>query len=311
MKIRRAAGPPPVTRRDVVDAASRLENRVVRTPLVAFEGIAPKLKCEGLQFTGSFKYRGALNAIEVLEPSSVVTASSGNHALALAHATPPGTPLTVVMQSTAPQHKQRMARAAGIRVQLIDGDVSARDMLAERLALETGATLISSSDHRAVIAGQGTVALEILQQDEDLEWIFVPVGGGGLAAGSILAVENCGRVRIVGVEPEGADDASRSFITGVRTAVTDVRTICDGVRHTELADLPRPIIMAGIHDIVTVSDDEVRSAQCLLHRLGVAAESTGALAFAGALRDQRRNAVAVVSGGNDAFPASHLRTVAG
>jgi threonine dehydratase len=295
---------------DVVEASLRLGGRVKRTGLRTVGESGPKVKCENRQRSGSFKFRGAVNALEVLTPSAVVTASSGNHALALAYAakaSPTVVTVTAVMQCSAPIHKQQVARCAGIEVLLVDGDVDDRNAFAASVASERGAVLIPSSDHAAVISGQGTVVLEILDQDPDVEWIFVPVGGGGLAAGAILAAAQRPGVRIIGVEPDGADDASRSFREKRRIRTENARTICDGVRHVELAELARPIIMGGIFDIVTVPDEAVMAAQAILQSVGVSAEPTGALAYAGALFAGRRNSVAIVTGGNTAERLTQLK----
>ncbi len=256
-----------------------------------------RLKCENEQVSGSFKYRGAVNALRCCRRQPIVTASSGNHALALAEAIERPDQLTVVMQHTASPHKKQLLRQRGVDVVTCDGSTSDRNRVARELASARGAHMIPSSDHPAVIAGQATVAAEISEQCPESQYIFVPVGGGGLAAGCVTELTGS-QIGVIGVEPSGAADAQLSLLIGQRVRLDDVVTICDGVRHASLGDLTYPIIAEGIEDIVVVEDADVIEAQRALAAIGIVAEPTGALAYAGALRHTRPASVAVISGGN-------------
>ena len=285
-----------IDERDVRAAATRLVNRSHLTPVTALPGFPFMVKREDLQFGGSFKFRGAANTVTALRVHDIVTASSGNHAVALRFAAPEAS-IRAVMQSDAPLHKRAMVERAGVAVVLCDGSLEDRNALAASLAVE-GATLIPSSDHSLVMAGAGTVALEIALQVPDVSTIYVPIGGGGLAAGSIAALMSMPGIRVIGVEPENADDAAQSRRCGSIVSWQGPHTVCDGARHAKLSPTAASIIIDRIDDIVTVSDEAVLQVRDRLGKLGIAAEPTGCLALAGALRAPSRNGVAVLSGGN-------------
>jgi threonine dehydratase len=282
---------------EVSVAQQRLRGVAVVTPVVEPTAIGVALKLESLQRSGSFKFRGAANAVRAFDATRVVTGSSGNHALGLAAAAGPGVSVTAVMQQIAPLHKRRIVADAGVDVRLCSGDMAARDALARALALELDARYIPASDDARVIAGQATVALEIVEQRPSTRCIFVPLGGGGLAAGSVAALRGSG-VRTIGVQPAGAASAFQSRRRGSRVAVRVPATICDGTRQTIVSELPWSIIGPEIDDIVIVRDSAVIAAQRLLRSVGIDAEPTGALALAGWLRHRQENAVVVVSGAN-------------
>ncbi|MDE3725186.1 threonine/serine dehydratase [Nocardiopsis sp. N85] len=304
-----------VTEDDIRAAAARLRGEIVRTPLTAGPAQGPPflLKPESLQPTGAFKLRGATNAIALLDParraSGVITHSSGNHGQALAHAAARfGVPCTVVVPEGAPKVKVDRMRARGARVIMVPPDrrveVAEETSRAERLAL------IPPFDDPTVIAGQGTVGLEILEQSPEVATIVVPVGGGGLASGVATAALTVHphRVRVIGVEPELAADAAESLERGRRVAWDPERThrtMADGVRVC-LSDLTFEHLRHRLDGIVTVTEDEIARAVAHL-ALGarVVAEPAGALAAAAILAGRvptvpgRPEAtVAVVSGGN-------------
>jgi threonine dehydratase len=297
---------------DVAHAARRIEPYVRRTPLlVAPElsrqlGAAVEFKCENLQAVGAFKARGACNAVFALDDAhashGVATHSSGNHAAALARAARlRGIPAYIVM----PEGVARIKRAAvddwGGRVQECAPTLAAREAAAAALVARTGATLVHPYDDPWVIAGQGTVLLELAGQAAAPEVVLVPVGGGGLLAGTAIA---CRRLwpgtRVIGVEPAGADDAARSFASGVLQPQGTPHTIADGLRGA-LSERTFRLARALVDDIVTVSEDSIVAAMRLLFEgLKLVVEPSGAVPVAALLEGRVRAArVAVVlSGGN-------------
>src|SRR3984885_12787191 len=213
---------------DAIQAArARIAAHVRRTPVLSSDVLDEELgarlffKCENLQVTGAFKARGASNAVLNLPPPlaarGVVTHSSGNHGAALALAARSrGIPAYVVAPRTTPASKQQNMQRYGARLQLCEPTLAARQSAAEQIVATTGATLIHPYDNAAVMAGQGTVALELLEQVADLDVIVCPIGGGGLISGTAVAAHGVdARLKILGAEPEGADDAWRSRSAGV------------------------------------------------------------------------------------------------
>ncbi|MET9056121.1 pyridoxal-phosphate dependent enzyme [Streptomyces bacillaris] len=295
---------------DVRAAAERIRGPVRRTPLLAADalpGLAEAglrgmlLKAEHLQRGGSFKARGAANALLGRDTATVVAGSSGNHGIAVAAlARRTGAAATVVMAAGAGREKADAIRRLGARVVTADGGVAARDQLARRLAADTGALLVHSSDDERVIAGQGTVALEILEEAPDLDLLFVPVGGGGLLAGCCLAAGLAVRPpRVIGVEPREARRYAVSLAAGNPVELPASRTVADGLRGQRPGEITFPVIRERVDELIAVGDDEVLHAMELLHRAGLPAEPSGSVALAGALRRgfHGRTAV-VVSGGN-------------
>ncbi|MFE9244086.1 threonine/serine dehydratase [Nocardiopsis sp. NPDC006938] len=302
-----------VTADDVRAAASRIRGHVVRTPLTAGpHGTDLLLKPESLQPTGAFKLRGATNAVAQLTPvqreRGVVTHSSGNHGLALALAAArQGVPCAVVVPEGAPAVKVERIRSYGARVVTVPP--------AERLTAATELRdrelrmLIPPFDDPRVIAGQGTVGLEILEQSPEATTIVVPVGGGGLASGVATAVRAAHpRVRVVGVEPELAADAAESLREGRLVSWEPERThrtMADGVRVC-LSERTFAHLSARLDGIVTVSEEEIaRAVSALAHGARLVAEPSGALATAAVLAGKVETVtrrpeatVAVVSGGN-------------
>ncbi len=306
-----------VTAADVQDAARRLAGRVHRTPVVALDRLGLRVKCESLQAIGAFKIRGATNAVLGLRPAGVVTASSGNHGMAVAAAAAAaGIPAVVVMPSNATAYKREGVARLGGEVLVSPPETEARNAAARAVAEERGLTLIPAYDHPLVIAGQGTCGLEIAEQAGDAATVVVPLGGGGLLSGVAVALRDArgAGVRIVGVEPEDGDDTVRSLRAGRRVTIPAPRTICDGARNTTPGELTFPLVAALVDDVVAVTDAEVVEAVRALAAAGLVVEPTGALAVAAALRGASPTAggatVCVITGRNIA-PKEHARLVLG
>jgi threo-3-hydroxy-L-aspartate ammonia-lyase len=304
-----------VTFDEIVAAAARLEGVAHRTPVLTsstareITGADAFFKCEGFQRAGTFKFRGAYNALARLTPEQrrhgVLTYSSGNHAQALALAGRLlGVPTTIVMPSNAPAVKQSATRSYGGEVVLYDPETSRREDLGRRLAGERGLILIPPFDHPHVIAGQGTAAKELFDEVGSLDLLLVPCGGGGLLSGCALAAEALSPgCRVVGVEPERADDAVRSFRTRTLQTVDNPDTIADGARTSSLGALTFPLVLAHVHDMVTVSEEAiVRAMAFLWGRMKVVVEPTGALAAAalleGVVPARGARVGVILSGGN-------------
>jgi threonine dehydratase len=298
---------------EIEAAAERIGGRVVRTPLLRCGWSDPErplwLKLESLQPVGAFKVRGAVNALARLDPATrargVVAYSSGNHAQAVAWAArAAGVPAVIVIDDTAPERKVTATRELGAEVRLVPLDVRAKE--AERLAEERGATLIPPFDHRDVIAGQGTIGLEIVEDLPDVASVLVPVSGGGLASGIGVALRaRRPEAALFGVEPELAADTRDSLAAGhlVRWPAADrVRTSADGLR-AEPSELTFAHLRALLAGVLTVTEAEIHAAVAhlvLADRL--VAEPAGAVPVAAYLRHRDElppgPVVAVVSGGN-------------
>jgi len=246
-------------------------------------------KAECFQRVGAFKFRGAYNAIAALDPDArargVITFSSGNHAQAIALAAKlHGIPATIVMPHDAPETK--VAATAGYGAELVRYDryTQHREDLGTALATERGLTLIPPYDHPDVIAGQGTVALELVEDAGPLDVLVVCVGGGGLIAGCALAATATGSTRVVGVEPAAGDDVRQSLRAGERVTIPVPRTIADGQQTTSPGELNFPIIQRLVDDVVTVTDDEIVAAMVVaFERMKVVLEPSGASALAAVL----------------------------
>jgi len=266
------------------------------------------LKCENLQRMGAFKFRGAYNRISQLSPEvrarGVVAFSSGNHAQGVALAAQLlGVPATIVMPSDAPAAKLEATREYGAEIVLYDRHTMNRGTIASALAHERGATLIPPYDDPHIIAGQGTVALELLEQVPDLDVLLVPVGGGGLLAGTALVAERQAGLLLYGVEPEAGDDFARSLASGERIEIAIPQTIADGQQTTTPGELTFPIVKEICAGILTVSDDELRAAmRFAFERLKLVIEPSGACGLAALLSGKLERPGArvgvVLSGGN-------------
>jgi threonine dehydratase len=297
-------------------AARRIAGHAHRTPVVTcatldcFAGRSLFFKCENLQKVGAFKFRGACNAVLKLAPEAaargVVTHSSGNHAQALALAAKiRGIPAHIVMPSNASAVKRRAVEGYGGRVIECEPTLAARETTAAAVLAETGGTLIPPYDHPDVIAGQGTVALELLEQVPDLDAIIAPVGGGGLMAGVAIAARAVRPgLRVFAAEPANADDAARSKAGGKLFPQTGARTIADGLL-TSLGELTWPVLRDLVECVITVREEEIAQAMRLAwERAKLLIEPSAAVALAAVLTSEFRaltnlSRVAVVlSGGN-------------
>ncbi len=315
---------------DLAAASRRLEGRVRRTPLLeseAINGVAGGrilVKAEALQWTGSFKYRGALNALRRLGEGAlargVVAASSGNHGQAVAAAARAlGARATIVMPADAPTTKLRAVRSHGAKVVFYDRRRDDREDIAARLAAGRGAPLVRSSDDVDVIAGQGTVGLEILRhvaaEGLRLDMLLVPCAGGGLLAGCCLALESeAPATDIVAVEPEGYGDMALSLAAGRRLSLRpDKASICDALLLCTPGAMPFAIAKERGARGVTVSDEETAKAMAAaFEHLKLALEPGGAAALAAALSgrvDCRGKTVAVVGSGGNVSPQTFCRVL--
>ena len=300
---------------DVKDAARRLKGIAHRTPVATSRTLDDRLsarlflKCENLQRAGAFKFRGAYNAVSKLTPEErargVLTYSAGNHAQATALACRLlGARATIVMPENAPAAKRRATEGYGARIVAYDPAREKREEVAERLRRDGDPVLIPPYDHADVIAGQGTAALELFEETGPLDLLLVCCGGGGLLSGSALAARaQAPGCRVVGVEPELADDATRSFRTGVLQTVSNPQTIADGARTPSLGTLTFPLVRQYVDDMATVSDDDlVRAMRFVWERMKLVVEPTGVLGLAAALSGrvdvQGKNVGVILSGGN-------------
>jgi threo-3-hydroxy-L-aspartate ammonia-lyase len=296
---------------DVRAAADRIAGLAHRTPLLrsrtldARVGAPVALKAENLQRGGAFKFRGATNAVAALRPDGVCSVSSGNHAQALSLAAREhGASATILMPRDAPASKRAATEGYGAEVIEFDRYTEDREALVRELAQERGLTLVHPYDEPLVMAGQGTVGLELAADVQDLDVVLVQVGGGGLIAGVATAIKALQpAARIVGVEPQASDDTARSLRAGERVSVEVRQTIADGQQLPTPGERTWPVIRALVDDVVTVSDEEIVAAMRLLfERLKVVAEPSGASALAALLAGRvelRGGTVGVViSGGN-------------
>ena len=300
---------------DVAAAAQRLAGVAHRTPVLtshtadAQTGAQLFFKCENLQRMGAFKFRGAYNALAQFSPpqrrQGVVAFSSGNHAQAVALAARLlGMPATIVMPQDAPAIKIEATRGYGADVVLYDRYTEDREAIGQRLAHEHGMTLVPPFDHPHVMAGQGTAALELMQQVARLDLLLVCVGGGGLISGCAVAARHLQpECRVVGVEPEAGDDVQQSLRGGQIVHIEVPRTIADGAQTQQPGRYTFPVIQALVSDVVTVSDDALRRAmRFFAGRMKLVVEPTGCLAaaaaFESAVEVQQRRVGVIVSGGN-------------
>lgn len=300
---------------DVAAAARRIDGVAHRTPVLssrtadAMTGANLFFKAENLQRGGAFKFRGAYNAIsalpEDLRKRGVIAFSSGNHAQAIALASRLlGVPAVIVMPEDAPAVKVEATRGYGAEVVSYDRYSQDREALGREIAQARGLSLIPPYDHPDVIAGQGTLALELIEETGPLDILVACLGGGGQLAGCALAAsERSPGIRIYGVEPEAGDDGRRSFHEGRIVTIPVPRTIADGAQTTYLGRLTFPIIREKVTDILTVSDAElVETMRFFAARMKLVAEPTGCLAAAavlhGKLDVKGKRVGLVISGGN-------------
>jgi threonine dehydratase len=307
-----------VTLNDICEARVRLRGIAVHTPLVEFKLLDADsrrlfLKPENQQPIGAFKLRGAYNKLSSLSAEDrrrgVITYSSGNHAQAVAYAARAlGAKAVIVMPSNAPSIKREATAALGAEIVLVGPGSAERQAKAEALAATHGYVIVPPYNDDQIIAGQGTMGLEILEDLPDVEMVLAPVGGGGMLSGVATAIKlSKPTVKVIGVEPELAGDAQASFRAGkiVQFPADEVsRTIADGLRTQSIGPLNFEHIRRYVDDIITVSEDEIRQAmKYLLANIGMAVEPSGAVAAAGFIfhtgqLPQAKLAVAIISGGN-------------
>lgn len=277
----------------VLAAARRLEGVAHRTPVMTSRllnevaGNDIFLKCENFQRMGAFKFRGAYNAVSALAPAErergVVTYSSGNHAQAIALTGKLlGVATTVIMPSDAPTVKFAATQGYGATIVKYDKETSSREKVAADLTAQYGYTLIPPFDHEEVVAGQGTAAKELIEDTGSLDYVFSPCGGGGLLSGTAVSAKHLlPACKVIGVEPELADDAVRSFKSGELHTVHNPPTIADGLRTPSLGKVTFPLVRKYVDDMVTVSEEEIiRTMYYLWTRLKIVVEPSGAVSLA-------------------------------
>jgi threo-3-hydroxy-L-aspartate ammonia-lyase len=304
---------------DVTAARERIAGLAHKTPVLTSRtfneqtGADVHFKCENFQRSGAFKFRGAMNAILVLNDEQrargVVAYSSGNHAQALAYAASiKNTPATIIMPKDAPETKVQATKGYGAEVIFYDRYSENREEIGKRVAAERGASLIPPYDHPDVIAGQGTATLELFEEVGALDALYVCLGGGGLLGGAALvAAELAPRCRVVGVEPEAGNDGQMSLARGEIVTIPVPHSIADGAVVTHLGQHNFPIIKDKVAEITTVSDRQlVHAMRFFAERMKIVVEPTGCLAAAAVLanRDRLRGqrVGVLVSGGNVDMP---------
>jgi len=296
-------------------AHDRIRPYIKRTPVRTSEaldltrGARLSFKCENLQAAGAFKSRGACNAVFSLTDAGaargVVTHSSGNHAAALARAAQlRGIAAHIVMPEGAPASKVRNVESFGGRITYCAPGLDAREAACAQIAARTGAVLVHPFDDLCVMAGQGTAAVELLEDVPDLDLILCPVGGGGLLCGTAVAAKALQPgLRVIGVEPALADDVAQSFRAGRRISIPTPATIADGLRTNSTGELNLPLIRRYVDDVVTVSEAGIMAAtRELCAQLGMAIEPSAAVPYAALLENKfpfaGKKIGLILSGGN-------------
>ncbi len=307
----------------LVEAFDRLRLVVHRTPVLTSEGLNRLagcrlfFKCENFQKAGAFKFRGASNAVLQLTGEDlkrgVVTHSSGNHAQALALAARMhGATCHIVMPENAPEVKKDAVKNYGAQITFCPPTLADRERYTGEIIAQTGAVFIHPYNNYRIIAGQATAAMELIEDFPGLDHIVTPVGGGGLLSGTLLAVKHFSPgTKVLAAEPEGADDAFRSLRAGRLIPQTSPHTIADGLL-TSLGDRTWPVIREHVHDILTVSDDEIiESLSLLFQRLKIVVEPSSATVLAAVLKNRNifsgKRIGLILSGGNYLPGFDHLR----
>ena len=300
---------------DVSAAAQRLKDVAHRTPVLTsrtadeIAGAALFFKCENFQRMGAFKFRGAYNALAQFSPEQkkrgVCAFSSGNHAQGIAlSAKLLGMPAAIVMPLDSPAVKMAATRGYGAEVITYDRYTEDRMAIGQKLAEERGMTLIPPYDHAHVMAGQGTAALELLQDVPQLDTLLVCLGGGGLISGCAVAAKHLNpKIRVIGVEPEAGNDAQQSKAAGKIIKIDTPKTIADGAQTQFVGNLTFPVIQALVDDIVTVSDAQlIEAMRFAASRMKMVIEPTGGLAMAAAMQGvvnvKGQRVGIIISGGN-------------
>jgi threonine dehydratase len=300
---------------DVVAASERIAGVAHRTPVLTSSTANAELgaeiffKCENFQRMGAFKFRGGYNSLARFTPeqrkAGVVAFSSGNHAQAIAlSARLLGIPATIVMPHDAPAAKVAATRGYGAQVVIYDRYTEDREQIGRDLAARHGLTLIPPYDHPDVIAGQGTAAKELFEEAGQLDYVFAPLGGGGLLSGTALSTRALSpSAKLFGVEPEAGNDGQQSFRSGSIVHIDTPKTIADGAQTQHLGNLTFPIIQRDVDDILTASDEQLRAEmRFFAERMKMVVEPTGALGLAAAraIKDQLKGKRVgiIISGGN-------------
>lgn len=307
----------------VQDAARRLRGQANKTPVMSSRtlneivGAEAFLKCENYQRVGAFKFRGAFNAMSRLSEDQrkcgIITHSSGNHAQAVALVGRLlGIQTTVVMPNDAPVIKRDATKTYGATIVDYDPADTTRERISEDLKDAQGYTLIPPYDHEDIVAGQGTAALELIEEVGDLDMLAVPCGGGGLLSGCAIAAKGISPgCRVIGIEPELADDATNSFHTKTLHTVKNPPTIADGTRTPSLGKITFPLVLKFVDDMKTVSEDAIIEAvRFLFYRMKLVVEPSGALGVAALLSRsiQPKGRVGIIiSGGN--IDAATMKTI--
>lgn len=303
-----------MTKESLIQVQERIAPYIHNTPILTSRliddivGATVFFKCENFQKMGAFKMRGATNAIMQLSSEQrrkgVVTHSSGNFAQALSLAAQSlGVKAYIVMPSNAPQVKKDAVKAYGGEIIECEPTLAAREQAAKEIEKREGSTFLHPSNDLEVILGQGTAAIELLEKQPDLKYIFTPVGGGGLIAGTALAARYFGNdCKVIGGEPLEADDAYRSLISGVIETNESANTIADGLK-TQLGDINFPIIQEGVERIIRVTEAEIVDAMRLIwERLKIVSEASCAVALAALIKEkeafQNKTIGIIISGGN-------------
>jgi threonine dehydratase len=299
---------------DIKEAHKRIGQYIHRTPVMTsrtlnfMSGADVFFKCENLQRVGAFKFRGASNAVFSLSTEEarlgVATHSSGNHAQALALAAlMRGSIATIVMPNTSPSIKKKAVKSYGAKIVYCEPTLEARESTLQEVIEENGATFIHPYDNYDVIAGQGTAAKELLEDVPDLDILITPVGGGGLLSGSSIAAKAINPdIEVIAAEPEGADDAARSFRTGELIPSVNPDTICDGLL-TSLSEMTFAIIRRNVDDIMTVSEESIKeSLRLICERMKIIIEPSAAVGYALVRENkekfQGKKTGVILSGGN-------------
>ncbi len=280
----------------ILAAKERLQGYANKTPVMTSRtlnqmlGASVYFKCENFQRIGAFKFRGAFNSISQLsapeKARGVITYSSGNHAQAVALV---GRMLNIrtiiVMPQNAPATKRAATAEYGATIIDYDPEATTREELAQGLIEKNGYTLIPPFDHEQVVAGQGTAALELLEEVGSLDMLLVPCGGGGLLSGSAIAAKGASPgCRVIGIEPQVADDAARSFHTKILHTIKNPPTIADGTRTASLGKITFPLVLEYVDDMRTVTEKAIIEAvQFLFYRMKLVVEPSGALGLAALL----------------------------
>lgn len=302
----------------IKSAHRRIEKYIHRTPIFSSKSINEIVlqevyfKCENFQKAGAFKFRGACNAVFSLDEETakkgVATHSSGNHAGALAlTASMRNIPATIVMPKNAPLIKQKAVKSYGAEIIFCESNLEARENTLQTILAKTNANFIHPYNNFDVICGQGTSAIEFLEEIPNLDYILAPVGGGGLISGISTAAKAINpKIKVIGCEPKNADDAFNSFYSGVLQKVSSPNTIADGLR-TSLCELTFSIIQNNVDEIITVSEESIKKAMRLVwERMKIIIEPSSAVPLAALLEDKKiiqknKKIGIIISGGNVDF----------